>query len=374
MTIFPSPSLGRSPFLKTAFNYIAVSRDQFSVGGVARWEPDFRVSKDGLRWRKLKTRGDILEARTYSSSGLFRPAKLVTFKGQLVIVGSLSTQSPFTSRAAAFVRNPSGEWVRATLSNDLINPTASGIVDAAVTDDYFLAVGQNGVLHYWDGVASWQSRTDLPMGATPTISRNASGMTATPGGAIVVVGNYTNSDGSFGAIRLISATSVASPFVARSIPSMESLGLAARGNVFLAVGPTSPNGLQRISAATLSDIATWSAAGLAVTGALEYLTYNGSKWIAGGGYNKQHFKSTAGSSGWSAIVDQALMPWGATPDERPVVNSIITARGKFLAHWGHYISPAVGGVCMSEDGENWQRLTSAEAGLAGVPYLLGSAL
>lgn len=375
MTIFPSPNLGRSPFLRTPFDFIAVQKSPLTVGGVTRWEPDFRASKDGMKWRKLKAGGDILQARRYGEVGIFNPQKVLFFKGRWVIVGALNAPLPsFQSRAAVYVRNLAGDWMRADLPNDFANPNGSGIVDAVVTDDYLIAVGMNGVLFYWNGVDAWQSRIDLPMGASITTNRHVATVTATTGGAVVVAGAYSNANSTAGALRLISAPSVTGAFTVRSVPSMEGLSLAARGNVLLVASYTSPNALQRITGASLSDLSTWSAAGLAVDGALEYLAYNGVRWISGGGYNKQHFKSANGSAGWSAVADQALSPWGVTPDERPVVNSMVAAGGKFLAHWGHYVSPNYGGLSLSDDGENWQRISSAEAGFPGVRYLLGASL
>lgn len=382
MTPFPAPQHGRSAFYKGKINHIALAKDSKTVTPLITFDPAFRVSVDAKRWRKALLRGDIRNAlRSDGPLGkCFVPVKIITFKGWTIIAGSLNRLVPpgpiytFENQAAIYIGRGGYRFDKVELANDLLNPNASGIVDIAANDDYVAAIARNGVMYYWSGVGSWQTRTDLPLGVSPTTNRQTAGIGAAPAG-FTVVGAFGNNDGSAGAARLISGATPAATFTVRTLPTMDAPAIAAKGNVMLAASPTSPDAKQRIVTSGLSDLATWAAAGLAISGGIEFMLHNGTRWIGGGGYNKQLLSSTAGSSAWSVVADPAKTPWGSDPADHPVINSAYVAGGKFHLHWGHYGGPTDGGgMAISADGDTWERILAAAAGLEARPYLIGTLL
>lgn len=382
MTPFPAPQHGRSSYFKGKINHVAFAKDSKTVAPLITYDPAFRVSVDAKRWRKALLRGDIRNAlRSDGPLGkCFVPTKIITFKGWTILAGALNGLTPsgpgyaYENRAAIYMGRGGYRYDRVDLPNDLLNPSSSGIIDIAANDDYVAAIARNGVMHYWNGVGSWQARIDLPLGVSPTTNRHTTGIGATPAG-FVVVGAYGNNDGSPGAPRLISGPMPEGAFTVRTLPSMDAPALVAKGNVIVAASATSPEAKQRIVSASLSDLSTWSAAGVANSNSIEFMAHNGARWIGGGGYNKSLLTSTAGSSGWSVVADTAKTPWGSDPAERPLINSGYVAGGKFHIHWGHYGGPTDGGgISLSGDGEAWERYASAVAGLEARPYLIGTLL
>ena len=374
MTPFPAPQHGRSAFFKGKPNFVAFGKLADQGQTTITYDPAFRVSLDAKRWRRGLLQGNIRDAlRTTGPLGeCFVPVKIITFKGWTIIVGALRRLSPsFQERAAIYMGRGGYRFDRVTLANDLVNPTGSGIVDVAANDNYIAAIGRNGVLHYWTGTGDWQSRTDLPMGVSPTTSRHAGTIAAAPGG-FVIAGAYGNDNGTPGAARLISGASPISAFTARTLPTIGYLLIAAKGNVMLAASGSGLAGEQRVIASGLSDLANWATAGLVTAGQFDFFIHNGAKWMGVGGYNRLLYTSTAGSSGWTAITDQTKTPWGNTSNERPLINSALAVGSKFITHWGYYSANDAGGMAISDDAETWERIDGVAAGLAARPYLLGS--
>lgn len=374
MILGPAPQFGRSGYFKGKPNFVAFAKDYKQAGTLYTYDPAFRVSVDARHWRKGLLQGDILSAlRSDGPLGaFFMPAKTITFKGWTIIVGALQRFVPsYQNRAAIYMGRGGYRYDRVALTNDLLNPGSSDIVDVAANDSYVAAIGRNGVLHYWNGEGDWQSRTDLPMGVSPTTSRHAYAIAASATG-FVVAGSYGNNDGTPGAARVVSGSLPGGTFAARTLPATDRLSLAAKGNVMLVASDSSPTGALRIVASGLTDLVNWSAAGLSTTGGFEFLLHNGSKWTVGGGYNRLFYTSLTGTGGWSGTTDQAKTPWGVTPAERPVVNSALVVGGTFITHWGHYSAIDAGGVSLSDDAATWERIDAATAGLAARPYLLGS--
>lgn len=374
MTPFPAPQHGRSAFFKGKVNFVAFAKDAQPVGTLYVYDPAFRVSIDAKRWRKALLRGNIRDAlRSDGPLGeCFIPVKHIAFKGYSILVGAMRRVSPsFQERAAIYIGRGGYRYDRVTLPSDLLNPTGSGIVDVAANDEYVAALGRNGVVHYWNGAGDWLSRSDLPMGVSPTTARHAGAIAAAPAG-FVIAGAYGNNDGTAGATRLISGPTPAGTFTVRSLPTIGQLLLAAKGNVMLAASGAASAGDQRVITSGLTDLANWTAAGLTATGILDAFIYNGAKWLGLGGYNRFCYTSTAGSGGWTAVTDQTKTPWGVTTIERPLVNSILAVAGKVIAHWGYYSPSDAGGMTLSDDAETWERIDGVAAGLAARPYLLGS--
>lgn len=382
MTIFPNPFFGRSSYAKFRPRYVAFARDLVTnivgPGLVSEWKPRFRISINARQWSNGLLSGDINDAlRTDGPLGrAFRPAKVIAFKGKLILVGALGafdSSGGYQSRAAIYISENGYKFGRATLSNDNLHPTASGIVDVAANDDWLVALGQNGVLHYWNGVGAWQSRTDLPVGPSPATSRNMTSIAATASG-FVVAGAVTNSGGGPGASIVLSSPAPNVAFISRSIPSILQPYVSGKGNVVLFGSYSDPSGsTPRIIYSGLNDLSNWASAGFQNTQAIVSLMHNGAKWVGGSGYNKFLAKSALGTSGWAVEADPAKTPWGNVPQDHPFINSGIADEGKFIVHWGHYGGPTEsGGVSVSNDGDNWDRYSHAAAGLEPYPMIIGA--
>lgn len=371
MTIFPTPFLGRSPFYKGPFNHVAMSRAAVGAGGVISIDLAYRVALDPTKWKRGLLRGDITKAlRSDGPVGAcFVPAKIVPFKGMLIAAGGL--RAPGNTRAGIYIL-VNGAWNRALLSNDALNPSSSDIADVAANDDYVVALGRNGVLHYWDGVSPvWSSRTDLPVGASVTTNQHMAGVGISAGG-VVCVGAYTNANGTPGSNLVVTATSPAAAFAARSIPSMNIPRIVGRGNVIAVAASTGGN--PSIITAPLANLTAWTSTGFNYGQQISILQYNGARWVGGYGYNKAWIASPNGTAGWAVVTDPAKQPWGATTLDHPTVNSGFVAGGKFHINWGYNGFGNDGGIAISADGDAWDRISNEDAGLAKTNYAIGSLL
>lgn len=379
MTIFPSPYVGRSTYARFKPHYVAFAREFASnsvgAGVVIEWKPRFRVSKNGRQWSSGLLSGNIRDAlRSDGPLGrVFRPTKLIPFKGKLVMVGALETYTTeFRSQAGIYVSGDGYKFDRAALSNDNLNPAWCGIVDVAANDDWLVALGKNGVLHYWNGVDAWQSRTDLPVGPSPTVNRQMASIAATASG-FVVAGAVTNSGGGPGSSILLSSPSPTVAFTSRTIPGILQPYSSGRGNVLLFASYSDYLGnTPRIIYSGLNDLTNWASAGFQNTQHIYHLLYNGAKWVGGSGYNKFFIKSAVGTSGWSVETDPAKTPWGNVSQDHAFINSSFVDGSKFIVHWGYYGSDDIGGISISEDGDNWDRYLAKAAGLEPYPMVIGA--
>lgn len=329
MIIFPTPTLARGPVYRGPVNYIAMAQDFVSADDPVVTNLHFRVSANGRKWFKKTLKGDILDHLRSDAAGAFYPRKMIVAFSTVFVIGQL-WDDPNNSRAAVF-KLSGGEFNRIATPID----GTKGASGVRYFSDAAVEASGNLVLLCNSG-----ERTVSTDGATFSGSANigfAGVASAIAAGTGVVVAGGSGGQG-------FSAANASASFTARNLQfGTTAVSDIRAGNVLVAVGDG------KISTSALNSGTTWTAQADPVGGAFDWLGYGNGRWFA------------AGVGKW---ISSALGATWAVPSQSPLSGSRVRAGFWDGEKWILLLSGGVAAI--SEDNENWLRLT--ENGLATANY------
>ncbi|WP_312222557.1 hypothetical protein [Rhizobium rhizoryzae] len=334
MIVFPTPFLSRSSVYRGVWNYMAMASDFSIIGGVVVANHDIRISGDGLNYERRAPGGDMLSFARADTGGAFQVVGILRM-GSLIFAYGRIWDVADNARCGLFVSTDKGKTFNrlATAVDGIAGASGiRGFVDAVIFGSNAVFLSSTGELAYTSDGIDVSTRANPGFTGTGQVAN-----TIAAGTGFLIAGGVNGQ-----------AFSVATPggtATARNLQfGTSSIEKLRAGNVMVAAGSG------KISTASLTDPAAWTARTDPVGGPFDYLSYNVTKWFAGGLTDK--WLESANGATWASAETK--------PINNNRVRSGILETGRLLL----FISG--GKLAVTSDFSTWN--TNAGSGLAARDY------
>lgn len=334
MIVFPTPFLSRNSVYRGVWNYLAMAEDYTITGDLIVANHDVRISGDGLNYKRGYPKGNMLAFARSDTGGAFQVLGFLRL-GVLIFAYGCIWDDGNNARCGLFVSPDNGRSFDRLVT--AIDGTAGSsgyraFVDATVLGSTAVFLSAAGELAYTVDGIDVSTRSNLGFAGAGQLAN-----TIAAGTGFIIAGGING--------QAFSLTSPAGTPTSRNLQFGSSPIVKIKaGNVLTAVGSA------KISTATLTDPANWTARADPVGGFTYYLRYTGANWFAGG-LDAKWLESATGTA------------W-ASPAQKPFatnrIASDIMESGRLLLFMGG------GKIAASTDFSTWNK--DAGSGLAPRDY------